>query len=64
MVDDSERWLTPKQVADQLQVTHKTVLEWIGTGKIKAKKLGRVWRVTPEAFKKFTDGLESNQDQV
>ena len=40
-----EQMLTVNQVADLLQVDAGTVREYIKQGKIKAIKLGRVWRI-------------------
>lgn len=37
--------LTVKEVADRLKLTPYTVREWIREGKLKASKVGGVWRV-------------------
>ncbi len=39
-----ERFYTPKQVAEILQVHQYTVLKWIREGKLRALKFGRVYR--------------------
>lgn len=40
----NEKFYTPKQVAAILQIHQYTVLKWIREGKLKALKLGRVYR--------------------
>ncbi|SDN14073.1 helix-turn-helix domain-containing protein [Acetanaerobacterium elongatum] len=37
--------LTVKEVADRLKLTPYTVREWIREGKLKASKVGGVWRI-------------------
>jgi excisionase family DNA binding protein len=36
---------TPKEVAQLLKVTLRTVQTWIGTGQLRATRYGRVWRI-------------------
>jgi excisionase family DNA binding protein len=45
--------LSINDVAAQLKLQPRTVLEWLRTGKLPGYKLGRVWRVDPEDVKKF-----------
>lgn len=45
--------LTPEQVAQRLQVTKRTVYRWLGQGRLQGVKLGRLWRVRPEALEAF-----------
>jgi excisionase family DNA binding protein len=41
-----ERYLTPAQVAEELQVTTVTVRRWIASGELPAAKAGpRKWRI-------------------
>lgn len=47
------RLLTPEQVAERLQVTEHTVYLWLQSGKLAGAKLGRLWRVRPEALEAF-----------
>lgn len=37
---------TPYDVADMLKIHYRTVMEWIHSGKIKAVKIGRTYRIT------------------
>lgn len=39
------RLLTIKQVADHTQFSQKQVRRWIEAGELKAKKIGRHWRI-------------------
>lgn len=47
------RLLTAEQVAAHLQVHHLTVLKLIKQKKIKAVKVGRVYRITEAALEEF-----------
>ena len=49
----NERFYTPKQVAEILQVHQYTVLKWIREGKLRALKFGRVYRTTESEIKSF-----------
>lgn len=42
-----ETLLTPEQVALRLQVTSRTVYDWLRHGRIRGLKIGRLWRVRP-----------------
>jgi excisionase family DNA binding protein len=43
-----ERMLTPEQAAEVLQTHPVTVRLWLRTGKLRGRKIGRIWRV-PES---------------
>lgn len=43
------QYLTPDQVAEQMQVSRVTVMRWLRAGKIKGVKLGKLWRVPVRA---------------
>jgi putative molybdopterin biosynthesis protein len=57
-----------EKVADMLQVSERTVMREIKAGKIRAFKVGRSLRFTPEAVQEYVrqqevkpgDGLEEN----
>jgi len=44
------RILTVEQAAERLQVSTKTIYEWLRTGKIPGRKIGKVWRMSEEAI--------------
>lgn len=41
----TDKIYTVKEVADIFSISSETVRDWINTGKIKAFKLGKQWRV-------------------
>ena len=45
---------TLDEVQALLQVTKRTLYNWIRSGKLKSFKAGREWRVTKEALAEFT----------
>lgn len=47
---------TIKEIAEILQVTERTVYTWARSGKLKAIKIGKSWRVTQEALDEFLQG--------
>jgi excisionase family DNA binding protein len=55
----TKRLLTAEQVADLLQVHHLTVLKLIKKGKLKAVKLGRVYRIQPSAVDDFIEAYST-----
>ena len=54
-----EKILTPDQVAQILQVHPFTVLKFIKQGKLRASKLGRVYRIRQSDVGKFLDEQEA-----
>ncbi len=55
-----DRLYTTEQVAKLLQIHPLTVLKYINSGKLRAVKLGRVYRVTETGLQKFLeDGMTS-----
>jgi len=51
----ANRILTAEQVADLLQIHHLTVLKLIKQKKLKASKVGRVYRIRESAIEDFMD---------
>lgn len=43
-----------KEIEDLLHVTRRTLYNWIKSGKLKAFRIGKEWRVTREALQEFT----------
>jgi len=52
-----DRLYTTEQVAKLLQIHPLTVLKYINSGKLRAVKLGRVYRVTEGSLQKFLDEM-------
>ena len=51
----NERLLTPAQVGERLQLTERTVYQWLRDGRLVGHKLGRLWRIRPEDLEEFLD---------
>ena len=58
-----EKILTPDQVAQKLQVHPFTVLKFIKQGKLKASKLGRVYRIRGSDVDQFLDDQLTRQEE-
>ncbi len=46
-------YYTLAEIAEQLQITRRTLYSWVKEGKLPAVKLGRQWRVSEEALADF-----------
>jgi excisionase family DNA binding protein len=44
---------TPEEVAAELQVTRRTVYEWLRSGRLRGLRAGRGWRIRPEDVEAF-----------
>jgi len=56
-----ERLLTVEQVSSILQVHWQTVLTYIKSGKLRAAKLGRGYRVTQEDLEDFVESIKTKK---
>lgn len=45
---------TLKEIEDLLQVTRRTLYNWIKGGKLRAFRIGKEWRVAKEELERFT----------
>lgn len=54
---DDLKLYTLTEIETVLGVTHRTLLTYVTTGKLKANKVGGRWKVTKAALKEF---IESN----
>lgn len=45
--------LTPQEVANELKVTRRTVYSYIKEEKLKARKIGGLWKVTQKDLRDF-----------
>lgn len=52
--------LTVSQAAVQLQVSERTVYEWLRDGKLPGRKIGKVWRMSADAIIDFLRGDATN----
>jgi excisionase family DNA binding protein len=48
-------WMTPKEVAVELQVTPRAVVNWICKKKLDSVKVGGRYRITQDAVADFLD---------
>lgn len=53
------RLYTLEEIAPVLGVSKQTLLNYIRAGKLKAKKIGREWKITGEMLKEYLDNAES-----
>ncbi len=47
------RLLKINEVAQFLRVSTRSIRRWISTGELRAHRLGRQWRIAPEAIEEF-----------
>ena len=56
MIENNDlRVYTLEEVQELLKVTRPTIYSYIKTGKLKATKIGRYWRVKHDDLKEFID---------
>ena len=54
-----EKYYSTEDVAEILGFKEKTVREWLRTGKLKGKKVGRLWRVKESDLEEFINNTEN-----
>jgi len=54
-----EKYYSTEDVAEILGFKEKTVREWLRTGKLKGKKIGRLWRVKESDLEEFINNTEN-----
>ena len=52
-VRDGKRWHTTGEIAESLNVCPHTVRNLIRRGRLRAVRVGHVWRVSPDALEEF-----------
>ncbi len=57
------KYHSPEEIAEQYNLKPGTVRLWIRQGKLKAVKLGHLWRIPDDALQKFLkqDQAEANK---
>ena len=60
----ADRLLKPEEVAERLAVSAKMVRSWLREGKLPGVRLGRLWRIDPQALEQFlkTGRAESRRE--
>jgi len=59
-----EKYYSTEDVAEILGFKEKTVREWLRTGKLKGKKVGRLWRVKESDLEEFINNTEEYLGKV
>jgi excisionase family DNA binding protein len=59
----NEQLLTPAQVGERLQVTERTVYQWLRDRRLVGLKLGRLWRVRSEDLEAFLERSRTADDE-
>lgn len=59
---DTFRLYTLTEVEPILGVSHRTLLDYVKTGKIKAVKIGGKWKVSEENLKAFINGEGASKE--
>ncbi len=54
-----DKFLTVEEVSQKLQVHWQTILTYIKSGKLRAVKLGRGYRIDPEDFRDFIERMKN-----
>jgi len=49
----SEKYYSPEEIAERFNLKPGTVRSWINQGKLKAVKLGNLWRIPEEELQRF-----------
>jgi excisionase family DNA binding protein len=49
---DSQAYYSPTEAACVLKVSLRTMREWLRTGKVPARKIGRIWRIPREVVRR------------
>ena len=58
-----DKFYTIYQVADQLEMSHKTIRNFISDGRLKASKVGKQWRIAEADLESFMNQGESTEDK-
>ncbi|SPF51590.1 DNA binding domain protein, excisionase family [Candidatus Desulfosporosinus infrequens] len=48
-----EKYYSPNDIAEKFNIKADTVRKWINQGKLKALKLGDIWRIPESSLDKF-----------
>ncbi len=56
-----ENYYTPKEVSEKLKLNIRTIYKWIREERIKAIKLGNVWRISESELSRLLEGNGQNR---
>jgi excisionase family DNA binding protein len=57
-----QKLLTPEQVADRLQISRVTVMDFLRKGRLKGHRVGKLWRIKEEDLEVFLEGEPTEED--
>lgn len=55
-------WLTPQQVADQLQLKVQTIYRLIKCGELPAIRIQRAYRIDPDALQSYLESKRTEKN--
>lgn len=55
-METKEQLLSPEEVAERLAISPKTVRDYLREGRIKAMKVGKLWRVRESDLQQYLKG--------
>jgi excisionase family DNA binding protein len=58
---EEEKYWTPEEIAERLKINVRTVNRWIASGKLRAIRVGRLWRVPDSAIREFVGEQQSGE---
>lgn len=58
-----KEYYSPQEIADKFNLKHRTVSNWIRQGKLKAIKLGDLWRVHRDDLEAFIQVYEGKKEE-
>lgn len=58
MTTENKAYMTPKEICDELQIEAKKLYRLILSGELKAKKIGREYRVSRVAYEEYLENAE------
>lgn len=64
MIEMRERFFTPEQVAETLQVSVDTILRLINDKKIRASRVGKQWRISEGALERYLEEQSNIQEDT
>ena len=60
MENVTNKLMKPEDVASALQMSPKTIKDWLRMGKIKGIKIGKLWRIEQSVFEEYMDFQRMN----
>ncbi|MBT9156284.1 MAG: hypothetical protein DDT37_01269 [Firmicutes bacterium] len=53
-----ENYYTPKEISAKLKLNTRTIYKWIREGRVRAVKLGDVWRISESEIQRLLGGKQ------